>query len=372
MGGFFRRPLVGVLVAFMSMAVLPFMNGGTASAANPATAILTTPYLASVAMAATPSGHGYWLVGVDGGVFSFGDAPYLGSLPALHLAVKNIVGIDATPDGRGYWLAGADGGVFAFGDAAFYGSVPGVLGRPAPITITGLAETPDGRGYWLAGADGGVFSFGDAQFYGSLPGIGVQPTSVRFTQSDQFNAFVAYSGVVSIQPTPDGHGYWLVGPDGGVFTFGDAGFYGSLPGALGTRVLPSTTHAGALGSRAVVGTGHAASVPVIGFAATADGRGYTMVADDGTVYSFGDAQYLGSLPSVGVQVPPVRITGFPRPSTVQLALPLATVAGITRTPDGNGYWIVSLDGGVFSFGDAQFFGSIPGVPTTIQSVVGIR
>ena len=249
MGGFVRRPLVGVLVAFMSMAVLPFMNGETASAANPATANIATPYLASAAMAATPTGHGYWLVGLDGGVFSFGDVRYLGSLPGLHVAVKNIVGIDATPDGQGYWLVGADGGVFAFGDAVYYGSVPGVLGRPAPNAITGLAQTPDGHGYWLVGSDGGVFSFGDAQFYGSLPGIGVQPTSVRFTQSDQFNAFVAYSGVVAIQPAPDGHGYWLVGPDGSVFTFGDAGFYGSLPGALGTRIVPSTPHAGALGSR---------------------------------------------------------------------------------------------------------------------------
>ena len=372
MRGLVRRLLVGVLVAFMSMAVLPFIDGGTASAANLATANVTTPYLASVAMTATPTGHGYWLVGLDGGVFSFGDARYLGSLPGLRVAVKNIVGIDATPDGQGYWLVGADGGVFAFGDAAFYGSVPGVLGRPAPNAITGLAETPDGHGYWLVGADGGVFSFGDAQFYGSLPGIGIQPTSVRFTQSDQFNAFVAYSGVVSIQPTPDGHGYWLVGPDGSVFTFGDAGFYGSLPGALGTRIVPSTPHAGTLGARAVVGTGHAAAVPIIGFAATADGHGYSMVADDGTVYSFGDARFFGSLASAGVQVPPVRVTGFTPPSTVQLALPLATVAGITRTPDGNGYWIVSLDGGVFSFGDAQFFGSIPGVPTTIHGVVGIR
>ena len=246
---------------------------------------------------------------------------------------------------------------------------PVCSGDPPPTPSRGWPRLPDGHGYWLVGADGGVFSFGDAQFYGSLPGIGVQPTSVRFTQSDQFNAFVAYSGVVSIQPTPDGHGYWLVGPDGSVFTFGDAGFYGSLPGVLGTRVVPSS---GALGARAVVGTGHAAAVPIVGFAATADGHGYSMVADDGTVYSFGDARFFGSLPSVGVQVPPVKVTGFMPPSTVQLALPLATVAGIIRTPDGNGYWMVSLDGGVFSFGDAQFFGSIPGVPTTIQSVVGIR
>jgi hypothetical protein len=28
-------------------------------------------------------------------------------------------------------------------------------------------------------------------------------------------------------PTSDGHGYWLVASDGGIFTFGDAGFFGS-------------------------------------------------------------------------------------------------------------------------------------------------
>jgi hypothetical protein len=30
--------------------------------------------------------------------------------------------------------------------------------------------------------------------------------------------------------SPDGHGYWLVASDGGIFTFGDAGFYGSTAG----------------------------------------------------------------------------------------------------------------------------------------------
>jgi hypothetical protein len=28
-------------------------------------------------------------------------------------------------------------------------------------------------------------------------------------------------------PTPTGRGYWLVASDGGIFTFGDAGFHGS-------------------------------------------------------------------------------------------------------------------------------------------------
>jgi hypothetical protein len=40
---------------------------------------------------------------------------------------------------------------------------------------------------------------------------------------------------VSIVPTADGGGYWLIGSDGGVFAFGDASFIGSLPG-LGVKV----------------------------------------------------------------------------------------------------------------------------------------
>lgn len=34
-----------------------------------------------------------------------------------------IVGIAATPTGKGYWLVGMDGGVFAFGDAGNFGNV---------------------------------------------------------------------------------------------------------------------------------------------------------------------------------------------------------------------------------------------------------
>ncbi len=30
-----------------------------------------------------------------------------------------------------------------------------------------MAPTPDGHGYWLVASDGGIFSYGDAQFYGS-------------------------------------------------------------------------------------------------------------------------------------------------------------------------------------------------------------
>ncbi len=33
--------------------------------------------------------------------------------------------------------------------------------------VVGMAATPDGQGYWLVASDGGVFSFGDAGFHGS-------------------------------------------------------------------------------------------------------------------------------------------------------------------------------------------------------------
>lgn|GEM_PF-6725975 len=36
-----------------------------------------------------------------------------------------------------------------------------------------LEAVPEGQGYYLLGPDGGVFGFGSATFFGSLPGIGL-------------------------------------------------------------------------------------------------------------------------------------------------------------------------------------------------------
>ena len=38
----------------------------------------------------------------------------------------------------------------------------------------------------------------------------------------------------------------------------------------------------------------------------------------------------------------------------------APVVGIAATPDGQGYWEVASDGGVFAFGNARFYGSMGG------------
>ncbi len=206
-----------------------------------------------VGMAATPDGKGYWLVASDGGIFSFGDAQFYGSTGAIHLN-KPIVGMASTPDGKGYWLVASDGGIFSFGDAQFYGSTGAIrLNKP----IVGMASTPDGKGYWLVASDGGIFTFGDAAFYGSTGAIHLnQP-------------------IVGMTATPSGNGYWLVAADGGIFTFGDAPFFGST----GNIRLNS---------------------PIVGMTPTPDGKGYWFTASDGGVFSYGDAPFFGSLGGQGI------------------------------------------------------------------------
>jgi hypothetical protein len=73
-----------------------------------------------------------------------------------------------------------------------------------------MAPTVDGKGYWLVATDGGIFTFGDARFFGSTGGITLNKP------------------IVDMLRTLDGRGYGLIATDGGVFAFGDFVFRGSL------------------------------------------------------------------------------------------------------------------------------------------------
>jgi len=46
-----------------------------------------------------------------------------------------------------------------------------------------MAATPDGGGYWLVASDGGVFNFGDAGFFGSMGGTHLNAPVVGMTAS---------------------------------------------------------------------------------------------------------------------------------------------------------------------------------------------
>ena len=208
----------------------------------------------------------------------------------------------ADPTG-GYWTTTWLGVVTAHGGAPTFGS-PAQSGIKLAKPIVGMAATPDGQGYWLVATDGGVFSYGDAKFYGSTGAIHLnQP-------------------IVNMESTPDGLGYWLVASDGGVFTYGDAKFYGST-GAIHLNK------------------------PIVGMSATTTGRGYWLVASDGGVFTYGDAKFYGSTGAIHLNEP---------------------IAGIAPTADGTGYWLVAEDGGIFTFGDAAFSGTL-GETGTVAGIV---
>jgi hypothetical protein len=130
---------------------------------------------AFVAIAPLPDGSGYWLVTAEGDVKAYGDASVLpasgnsASVAAGALGapggLADTVAIAATPDGKGYWLLGSGGSVHAFGDARYYG---GGSAKKGVGTFVSIATTPDGNGYWLATSKGRVFQFGDATADGSL------------------------------------------------------------------------------------------------------------------------------------------------------------------------------------------------------------
>jgi len=242
-----------------------------------------------VAMAPTTDGQGYWLARAGGAVSAFGDAHWYGSLsPAKAKAGGGVVGIARTYDAHGYWLATATGEVYGFGDARDYGSLAAKGEAPAG-PVVGIAATPNGRGYWLLSAAGRVYGFGDARVEG-MPGshlapydaIGMRPAGGYVVTAADDGAVYLYPGdllasggpgnalgasLVGTAVTPSGNGAWQAGMDGGVLTWGDAGFYGSVPSQ-----------------------GESLPAPVTAIAATPDGRGYWLLGAKGHVYSFGDAK----------------------------------------------------------------------------------
>ena len=234
-----------------------------------------------------------------------------------------------------------------FGDA----TANGCYSNPAPqlnAPVVALAFTPDGGGSWQAAADGGVFTCGDAGFYGSA---GALPLAAP---------------VVAMAATPDGRGYWLTAADGGVFSYGDASFYGSATAFPHAPIVSITATPDGRGYWLTAADGGVFSFgdarfygsaatfglrrPVVGMARTADGNGYWLAAADGGVFSFGDARFYGSAATFGSAAP---------------------VTGIAATPDGGGYWLIGADAGVFSFGDAPFFGSRSTLPPWPDPVGGI-
>ena len=164
-------------------------------------------WAASIGGAIERNGTGYWLVGSDGGIFTFGSAHFYGSMGSAHLN-QPVFSMAVTRSGHGYWLVARDGGIFTFGDARFHGSTGGMRLRQP---IVGITRSESGRGYRLVSRDGGIFGFGDAKYFGSLPSRGIHVTDV-----------------VGMARTPTGNGYWIARSNGHVYAFGKANTFRTI------------------------------------------------------------------------------------------------------------------------------------------------
>ncbi len=200
--------------------------------------------------------------------------------------------------------------------------------------------TPDQKGFWiLANTTVAADGFFDNQL--SFTSIDVNGLVCAYGDAQNLGNALAYNGNGGAQP------YYSDFPICNVIgmasdnnqnsqgywiatTSGDVYSYGSANfyGSLGNVTL---------------------NQPIVGIASTPDGKGYWLVASDGGIFAFGDAQFYGSMGGKPLNKP---------------------IMGIAPTADGKGYWEVASDGGVFSFGDATFYGST-GNLTLVSPVVSI-
>ncbi len=119
-----------------------------------------------------------------------------------------------------------------------------------------MAATPSGQGYWLVASDGGIFSYGDAHFFGSTGSLHLD------------------APIDGIAAAPSSGGYWLVASDGGVFTFGTAAFLGSATGDITPLLVDQLASTGGAQQVIVVDAPDAASTTATLTAYENDGNGW--------------------------------------------------------------------------------------------------
>jgi hypothetical protein len=191
-----------------------------------------------VSMAATPSGSGYWLLGQDGGVFTF-NVPYLGG-GNQYENCRCFVAIAADYTGNGYWVMDNAGHIYSFGDAAYRGNGWSDQ-QPNPCNcFVAMTASRVGMGYWLLDSRGEVYSEG-VPYHGNTTGTTI---------------------AIGITGTADDGGYWVTDRNGAVWHMGNASDYG--------------------GTNQVCGC-------VVGIAATPDSGGYWVPFSGGGMFEFGNA-----------------------------------------------------------------------------------
>jgi 1-phosphatidylinositol phosphodiesterase len=241
---------------------------------------------------------GFWIAQLDGSVTGFGSAM---EFPGNSNPTE-VVAIAATPSGMGYYLLTRDKQISAFGDAQLQ-SDGGPDAQAVSIAVKPTSTQPTGPGYWVLYSNGKVRAF-HANNHGQIEdGTNLVP--------------------VSIVATPDGLGYWILADNGRIHNYGNAGAFGDrrdagqinssmarTPGGDGYWILAASGAVHAFGSAVDYGQEKLDSPNARAIAATRDGKGYWVLSTAGDVASFGSAPYLGRLRHTEIAV---GIAADPRP-----------------------------------------------------------
>ena len=280
----------GVLIVLLMML-------GAVALAPQVTAI--EPSSVVVAIARTPSGHGYWLMNAEGQVFPFGDALSFSLLNAFPEGDRPYVSLVAAQNGKGLWALAAGGKVNSLG------RVPSVAsGCPCEgicdcdTDPKGLVGLRDGNGLWVLLDNGQVETLGRVPHLGDFP----PPPSGD-----------TYIGMVA---TPSGRGLWAVTRGGRLSRLGRVS--GSIADCPGSGCCDDEG-------------------PCQGLVGTSNGSGLWVLGADGHVDALGRAPVLGNMP------PPLAGDGY---------------TSMVATPSGHGLWAVTEGGQVGTVGDAVFLGDL--------------
>jgi len=312
---------------------------------------------------------------IGGGAGASGAVPGVGGT-----APGGSAGTDGTPTigdvGPGWGgTGGGQGIIVVFGKAlaAGGGGGAGYAGGGGGAALIGATE--DGAG------GGGGSDFCATSLTNCATSVGAGTGTTPGTTFGDPNVLISYTaGTAPGAPVPPQQtaGYWLGAADGGVFAFGDAQFHGSMAGQpldapvvgiastwgrIVAGVRPNNAGAAdgydlvardggvfSFGTAQFYGSmgGKALDAPIVGIATTPDQGGYWLVASDGGVFAFGDAGFYRSMGGTPISAP---------------------IVGMAATPDGKGYWLVGRDGAVYAFGDARYAGGAAG-PSPAVGIAG--
>lgn len=321
------------------------------------------------AMASHPI-RGYWVADDDGWVYGFGDAAdydssTYGAVPLGYSAGIgghnniHLVAIAAHPSGKGYWALANTGQVYSYGAATNHGEYyVGVHAYMDGAYATDIAATHTGNGYWVSFSDGSIYGFGDATpSYTYLPFTAITnyminhgprflylyPAANPVGFEVRYAASSAYSysrRCTSIVGHPTKMGFWATDGSGQVFPYGACEFFGELNyrtynqgGSNEFKLNPSEW--------------------AVTIECTQSGNGYWLMFNSGHIAAYGDAINQG--------------TAFIYEGNSQLgALPISSADqdwsffralawNIARDPDGSGFWVLIADGSVMGY-NADFWG----------------